>query len=245
MTAEFPSASLTPFSPWGLRLSEAERIDERAPWREGKVEVQDEGSQLVCLACDARPGMTVIDLCAGAGGKTLALAAQMDGAGRLVAADVDRARLRNMPDRLERAGISDIEMRLLDPGRELDMMGDLEGKADLVLVDAPCSGTGTWRRNPDLRWRLDEARLERLVKLQSHLLDLAERLVAPGGALVYAICSLLAEEGRGQAEAFTDRSSLESESLSIPAGRPAGKGHLLTPVFDGTDGFFIARWRRP
>jgi 16S rRNA (cytosine967-C5)-methyltransferase len=235
----------TPLSPLGLRLPEGTAVDESDAWRSGLIEVQDEGSQLLALACAATPGMTVVDLCAGAGGKTLALAAEMENRGRLVASDTDRTRLSRMRPRLERAGVSIVEPLLLDPGREREALARLRGQADLVLVDAPCSGTGTWRRNPELRWRLDPARLERLVKLQAYLLDLAVELVRPGGALVYAVCSLLAEEGRGQAEAFGARSSLVAEAPLIPGGRPAGPGLLLTPGHDGTDGFFVARWRAP
>jgi 16S rRNA (cytosine967-C5)-methyltransferase len=150
-----------------------------------------------------------------------------------------------MRPRLERAGVSIVEPRLLDPGRERDALAGLKGEADLVLVDAPCSGTGTWRRNPELRWRLDPARLERLMKQQAYLLDLGAELVRPGGVLVYAVCSLLAEEGRGQAEALAVRSSMVPEAPLIPGGRPAGPGLLLTPGHDGTDGFFVARWRAP
>ncbi|MFL6861432.1 MAG: RsmB/NOP family class I SAM-dependent RNA methyltransferase [Allosphingosinicella sp.] len=235
----------TPLSPLGLRLPEGTALEESEAWRSGLVEVQDEGSQLLALACAARPDMDVVDLCAGAGGKTLALAAEMENRGRLVASDVDRSRLSRMRQRLERGGVSIVEPRLLDPGRERDSLAGLKRQADLVFVDAPCSGTGTWRRNPELRWRLDPVRLERLVKLQAYLLDLGAELVRPGGALVYAVCSLLAEEGRGQAEAFGARSSLVAEAPPIPAGRPAGPGMLLTPGHDGTDGFFVARWRAP
>jgi 16S rRNA (cytosine967-C5)-methyltransferase len=235
----------TPLSPLGLRLPEGTAVEESEAWRSGLVEVQDEGSQLLALACAAGPGMDVVDLCAGAGGKTLALAAEMENRGRLVAADADRTRLSRMRPRLERAGVSIVEPRLLDPGREREALAGLEGQADLVLVDAPCSGTGTWRRNPELRWRIDPERLERLVKLQAYLLDLGAELVRPGGVLVYAVCSLLAEEGRGQAEALGARSSLVPEAPPIPGGRAAGPGLLLTPGHDGTDGFFVARWRAP
>jgi 16S rRNA (cytosine967-C5)-methyltransferase len=189
--------------------------------------------------------MTVVDLCAGAGGKTLALAAEMANEGRIIACDTDRARLSRMQPRLDRAAVSIAETRLLHPAREAKALADLAGAADLVLVDAPCSGTGTWRRNPETRWRLTPERLERLTALQAHLLDLAATLVRPGGALVYAVCSLLHEEGEGQAEAFTRRSALIAEPVEMAAGRPAGSGRLLSPAHDGTDGFFVARWRAP
>jgi len=243
--AGLPDATPTPLSPLGLRLPDGTRVEETEAWRSGLVEVQDEGSQLLAMACAAAPDATVVDLCAGAGGKTLALAAEMGNRGRAVASDIDRGRLSRMRPRLERAGVSIVEPRLLDPKREREALADLAGVADLVLVDAPCSGTGTWRRNPELRWRLTPDRLARFVAAQAYLLDLGWELVRPGGVLVYAVCSLLAEEGRGQAEAFAARSSAVSEDLPMPGGRPAGPGRLLTPARDGTDGFFVARWRRP
>jgi len=243
--AQLPEAVATPHSPIGLRLPEGFQVERSTAWASGLVEVQDEGSQLVCLGCEAGPGMSVVDLCAGAGGKTLAIAAEMGDRGRIFACDSDRGRLRRMAPRLERAGATLVETRLLDPGREKAALADLAGGCDLVLVDAPCSGTGTWRRNPETRWRITPARLAALTALQARLLDTAVELVRPGGHLVYAVCSLLAGEGRAQAEALTRRSSLVSTPPSIGAGRPAGPGLLLSPMRDGTDGFFVARWRRP
>jgi 16S rRNA (cytosine967-C5)-methyltransferase len=241
-----PEASPTPLSPLGLRLPEGFRVEALPAWTSGLVEIQDEGSQLLALACATRPGMTVIDLCAGAGGKALALAGEMGNEGRIVATDTDRGRLSRMAPRLSRAGVTIVEPRLLDPGQEAETLADLAGSADLVLVDAPCGGSGTWRRNPETRWRLTRERLNQLVGLQARLLDIAARLVRPGGALVYAVCSLLAEEGRGQAEAFgARRSAMVSEDPLMPGGRTAGPGRLLTPGHDGTDGFFVARWRAP
>ncbi len=236
----------TPLSPVGLRLPDGLRIEDHRLWQAGVVEVQDEGSQLLSLSCKAQPGMTVVDLCAGAGGKTLALAAQMANRGHILASDTDRGRLSRLTARLQRAGVSIVESRLLNPRSETAALADLIASADLVLADAPCSGTGTWRRNPETRWRLNPERLERLLQLQSHLLDVAAELVRPGGAVVYAVCSLLGEEGRLQAEAFgMRRSALVSEPLDIRGGRRSGPGHLLTPGHDGTDGFFVARWRAP
>lgn len=244
--AQLPEAQPTRLSPVGLRLPEGFRVEETGAWRSGLVEVQDEGSQLLALACGARPGMTVVDLCAGAGGKTLALAAEMANQGRIIASDADRSRLSRIGPRLERAGVSIVETRLLDPGAELKALEDLRGAADLVLVDAPCSGTGTWRRNPETRWRLTPERLARLVALQAHLVDVAAELVAPGGCLIYAVCSLLAEEGRQQAEAFgRRRSAFILQRPAMAGGRPAGNGHILTPAHDGTDGFFVAAWQAP
>jgi 16S rRNA (cytosine967-C5)-methyltransferase len=188
----------------------------------------------------------VVDLCAGAGGKTLALAAEMANQGRILACDADRSRLSRIGPRLERAGVSIVATRLLDPGAELEALRDFRGAADRVLVDAPCSGTGTWRRNPETRWRLTPERLARLVPLQAHLLGLAAELVRPGGHLIYAVCSLLEEEGRSQAEAFgRRRSAFILQRPAMAGGRPAGDGHILTPAHDGTDGFFVAAWRAP
>lgn len=242
--ASLPEALPTPHSPVGLRLPEGFQVEPTKAWRSGLVEVQDEGSQLLALACAAAPGETVVDLCAGAGGKTLALAAEMANQGRLIASDSDRWRLSRMAPRLARAGATIVEPRLLDPGRERQALADLQGAADLVLVDAPCSGSGTWRRNPETRWRLTPDRLDRLVELQARLLDLAAPLVKPGGRLVYAVCSLLAREGRGQADTFTARSGLLPQPVATDAGRAAGTGRLLSPAADGTDGFFVACWTR-
>ena len=216
----------------GIRLPEAIALAAR-PDLAGLVEVQDAGSQIVAETCLTRPGQTVIDLCAGAGGKTLALAAEMQGRGTLIACDTDRGRLSRLVPRARVAGAV-IETRLLDPGRESAALADLLENADTVLVDAPCSGTGTWRRNPELRWRLTPARLDAVIALQSRLLDLAATLVKPGGALVYAVCSLIADEGEAQVTKFIAR----DPRWTIATAR------LLTPSRDATDGFFVARLMR-
>jgi len=244
--AELPEAIPTPHAPDGLRLPEGFRIEATDAWRRGLVEVQDEGSQLLAQACGASPGLTVIDLCAGAGGKTLALAAAMRNQGRLIASDVDAARLRRLAPRAERAGATIVEQRLLDPGREEGGLADLTAAADIVLVDAPCSGTGTWRRNPEARWRLNSARLDRLTALQARLFELAALRVRPGGVLVYAVCSLLFEEGEGQVKRFlAGHSGWKMEPDGLAAGREVDAGRLLTPAMDRTDGFFVARLRAP
>ena len=244
--AALPESTPTNLSPIGLRLPDGFRIEDQPAWRSGLVEVQDEGSQLVAQACAVRPGMAVIDLCAGAGGKTLALAAALGNQGRLIAVDVDRRRLSRMTPRLRRAGAETVETILLNPRQERDALTDWRGRADVVLVDAPCSGSGTWRRNPETRWRLTRQRLDALRTLQAHLLDVAAELVAPRGHLVYAVCSVLHEEGRDQSEGFAARhSSFVSEAPPMPGGMLSGEGRLLTPERDGTDGFFIARWRAP
>ena len=243
---QFPGAEPGRLSPDALRLGEGVQVEAHPAFQQGLVEVQDEGSQLVAAAARARPGMTVVDLCAGAGGKTLALAAAMAGEGRLIACDVDRQRLKPLPARAERAGVANVEPRLLDGHREVEGLADLVGRADVVLVDAPCSGSGTWRRNPEARWRLTPDRLARLTALQDHVLALAAPLVRPGGRLAYAVCSLLPDEGPERIAAFrTAHPRWQADPDPIAAGRPVGDGRLLTPAHDGTDGFFIAALTAP
>jgi 16S rRNA (cytosine967-C5)-methyltransferase len=242
--AVLPEAEPTPLSRIGLRLPEGFRIVEHEVWKSGLVEIQDEGSQLATLACASADCQAVVDLCAGAGGKTLALAAEMGNKGRILACDVDRARLSRLAPRAERSGATNIGTRLLNPKQELAALRDWQGKADLVLVDAPCSGSGTWRRNPETRWRLTPKRLEQLRNVQEHLLDIAVELVRPGGHLVYVVCSVLGSEGRGQAEAMAGRhSALVPQRPLEAAGRDCGPGVMLTPAHDNVDGFFVARWQ--
>ncbi|ODU19521.1 MAG: RNA methyltransferase [Sphingomonas sp. SCN 67-18] len=244
--AAFPQAAATPHSPVGVRLADPIQVEAHPLWNAGVIEIQDEGSQLIALACAARPGETVVDLCAGAGGKTLALAAEMGGEGRIVACDTDRARLSRLAPRAARAGADAVETRLLDPGKELDPLGDVRDAADLVLVDAPCSGSGTWRRNPEARWRLTPDRLARLQATQARLLDIAAALVRPGGRMVYAVCSLIDDEGADQIAAFLSRNPGWTAGLPLAgAGRARGQGLMLSPAHDGTDGFFIAGLHRP
>lgn len=241
---DFPEGKSTPFSPWGIRLPFDSRVDGHPAFQAGLAEVQDEGSQLIALACHPQPNQCIVDLCAGAGGKSLALAAAAPEA-RIIATDSSRARLAKLQPRAERAGAS-IETRLLSPPRELDDLSDLAAAAELVLVDAPCSGSGTWRRNPEGRWRLTPERLERVLQAQARLLDLAAEIVQPGEKLVYAVCSILHREGAGQVNRFLERhSSWISEDTGIQAGRSDGAGRLLTPATDATDGFYVARLRRP
>ncbi len=237
----------------GLRLPADSAIEATEAWRAGAIEVQDAGSQWVAQACAPVAGTTIVDLCAGGGGKTLALAAKLamqaaagTAATRLIACDTDRRRLGQLAPRSQRAGATGIELRLLDPGKEAAQLADLAGECALVLVDAPCSGSGTWRRHPDARWRLTPARLTRVVAQQSAILDTAARLVAPGGAMVYAVCSLVMAEGEGQVAAFLKRHAGWTVQPPLPAGigRAAGAGQLLTPLHDGTDGFFVARLHR-
>ena len=241
---QFGDAVPTPISPWGLRLPSDSRVDDHPAIDAGLAEVQDEGSQLIALACTPHDGDRIIDLCAGAGGKSLALAAAAPQA-RILATDSNRSRLSKLDPRAQRAGAS-IETQLLSPPNEVAQLSDWHGKADLVLVDEPCSVRGTWRRNPEGRWRLTPHRLDRLVALQERLLDNGAELVRPGGRLVYAVCSLLSREGSGQIERFQTRhSSWISEDAAIDGGRLDGAGRLLTPSHDRTDGFFVARLNRP
>ena len=227
--------------PDALRLPAGTNVDAVA----GQVEVQDAGSQIVSLAARARAGDRVVDLCAGGGGKTLALAAMMDNAGHILATDIDRARLSRLAPRAEKAGVTIVETRLLDPRHEAAALAGWNEAADVVLIDAPCSGTGTWRRNPEARWRLTPDRLGRFAEQQRHVLEVGAGLVRSGGALIYIVCSLLDAEGAGQVDAFlVDHPDWQAEPLDLPAGTPRGPGLRLDPASHGTDGFFVARLRR-
>jgi len=226
-------------APEALRFPAGAPAETWPEFAQGLFEVQDSGSQIACAALDVRPGEAVIDLCAGAGGKTLALAAAMDNRGGLLACDTDRGRLRKLPPRAERAGAI-VETRLLDPSRELEALDDWHERADAVLVDAPCSGTGTWRRNPETRWRLRPGDIARYAALQARLLDIAAALTRPGGRVGYIVCSLLDAEGADQAAAFLARhSDWRAATVNPPAGRARGTGIRLTPFHDDTDGFFF------
>lgn len=229
-------------APQALRFPSGTAAEQWPGYTDGLIEVQDHGSQLACLAAEVQPGETVIDLCAGAGGKTLALAAAMENRGTLIACDTDKRRLGNLPPRAARAGAGMIEPLLLDPGRELEALAEHLGTADCVLVDAPCSGTGTCRRKPEAKWRLTPERLARYVETQDRLLDIAAQLVGPGGRLVFVTCSLLDAEGADRFAAFLARHpQWRADPPQLPLGRPRGTGIRLTPFHHGTDGFFIAR----
>ncbi|MBB3032714.1 RsmB/NOP family class I SAM-dependent RNA methyltransferase [Alteriqipengyuania lutimaris] len=233
-------------APNALRFDAGTQVDQWSAYREGRIEVQDHGSQMACLAAAVRAGETVVDLCAGAGGKTLALAAAMENRGRLIASDTDRRRLSQLGPRAQRAGATIIEERLLDPGREMDTLGELAGQADCVLIDAPCSGVGTWRRKPEAKWRLTPERLARFAGVQDDLLTLGARLVKPGGRLVFVTCSLLDEEGAARIAAFlASHEGWRADAPQLPLGRERGAGMRLSPFHDGTDGFFVARAHLP
>ncbi|MFC3174192.1 RsmB/NOP family class I SAM-dependent RNA methyltransferase [Novosphingobium bradum] len=243
--ADLPEPGEPTVAPHGRRFPPDTPVEQWPGFQAGAIEVQDAGSQLVCEALGARPGEAVVDLCAGAGGKTLALGAAMDDRGRLLACDADRARLSRLPPRAARAGVTIAETRLLDAGREGEALRDWVGTADAVLIDAPCSGTGTWRRNPESRWRLTPAEVARLAALQQRLLGLAATLVRPGGRLAYVVCSLLDAEGADQIAAFLGaHPGWRAVPLALGAGQVHGAGLRLTPGADGTDGFFVARLER-
>ena len=222
-----------------------------AAFKDGLVEVQDEGSQIAALLADARPGMRVVDFCAGAGGKTLALAAQMRNRGKLVACDTAAWRLERAGKRLRRAGVNNVERRTLASERDL-WVKHHAASFDRVLVDAPCLGIGSWRRNPDGKWRATPQDLAELVERQRDILASAARLVKPGGRLIYATCSLLHEENEAQAETFL---AARPDFALYPVARaweetiggrsPGGNECLrLTPARHGTDGFFVAQFER-
>ena len=242
------STEPTPLSPWGLRVVGRERLVEGEAFAQGLIEIQDEGAQLASLLVGAQPGMAVLDYCAGAGGKTLALDIAMAGQGRLVAADNDGRRLSRLAPRLARAG-GRVETHVLEGAGDPWLVAEA-GCFDRVLVDAPCSLTGTWRRHPEVRWRLDPAQVARLAALQGDLLDQAGALVKAGGWLVYATCSLLMEEDEDVVAAFVARSGghfrvVEPAAAWAAAGLPgvapvSGPGLLLDPWRHGTDGFFVA-----
>lgn len=243
--AEHPDMVAAALAPNAIRAPTGLNVETLPAFHAGHIEVQDEGSQLAALAVGAQPGETIVDLCAGAGGKTLALAAAMANQGRLIAADTDRGRLSAMPQRLARAGVDIVDIRLLNPKREWDALSDLAGLADRVLVDAPCSGTGTWRRNPEARWRLTPDRLARLQGEQDRLLALAAQLVRPGGSLTYVVCSVLPGEGEARVARFLDH---DKGFLPAPFELPGLDGPhadlLLSPARHGCDGFFVARLQR-
>ncbi len=264
LTALSPfAAEPTAISPTGLRIAPIEgagrhpNVQIEAGFQKGWFEIQDEGSQIVTLLAGARPGEQVLDFCAGAGGKSLALAAAMENTGQIHAFDSDRQRLAPIHERLKRAEVRNVQVH--DPR---DDLSGLKGRMDLVLIDAPCTGTGTWRRRPDAKWRLSEHQLDKRTAEQDAALDQAAPYVKPGGRLVYITCSLLAEENEARIAAFLDRTDgfavAEAETAwerAFPQSdgtpqrffrRPIGNGSalMLTPKTSGTDGFFFCELAR-
>lgn len=245
LAAQGIDARATPWSPWGIRIAQGFDLSREAWFREGLVEVQDEGSQLLALLTGARRGEMVADLCAGAGGKTLALGAMMASTGRLYAFDVSEKRLARLAPRLRRSGLSNVTAQVI--GNENDTrLKRLAGKLDRVLIDAPCSGLGTLRRNPDLKFRHSPATVASLTQTQASLIRAGARLVKPGGRLVYATCSLLPAENQAIVEGFLAE---HGEFGLVPANGILAAGHValdtgvyleLDPALHGTDGFFAA-----
>lgn len=247
------SPAPTPLAPIGLRIEAGQGRGPALPaetaYVKGLVELQDEASQLAALLCAAAPGEQVLDFCAGGGGKTLALAAQMHNRGQIYAYDSDGRRLAPIHERLARAGARNIQVRA--PRGKTDVLADLEARCDLVLIDAPCTGTGAWRRHPDAKWRLAPGALDLRLKDQRDLLAQAARFVKPGGRLVYVTCSVLREENEEQIAAFlaanadfAARSAAETaEAAGLPDlarfASPHGPGIRLSPATSGTDGFYI------
>ncbi|KPF71830.1 MFS transporter [Bosea sp. AAP35] len=245
-----------PWSPDALRFhpgpdGRGPSLQSEAAFFGGGFEIQDEGSQLVTLLAGAAPGQTVIDLCAGAGGKTLALAALMENQGRLFATDLDARRLAPLHERLARSGASIVEIRI-PRSRGHEPLADIEGQADLVLVDAPCTGSGTWRRNPDAKWRVRPGALAERVKDQAQVLARAARLVKPDGRIAYITCSVLADENDAAITAFLTRNS-GFAAIPVPevlASQQGDFGPLVrfatthgvqfSPRRTGTDGFYLA-----
>jgi 16S rRNA (cytosine967-C5)-methyltransferase len=262
---EHLNAAPTRWSPIGIRVRLA--ADAKSPaihaepiFLKGQIEIQDEGSQLAALFADAKPGEQVVDLCAGAGGKTLALAAAMDNRGQIYATDLDKRRLAPIHARLERAGARNVQVRT-PTGRGAsggDVVADLAGRADLILIDAPCTGTGAWRRNPDAKWRIRPGALAERIKEQQAVLERAATLAMPGGRIAYVTCSVLAEENNDQVGAFVTRHpefSVEkpTEVINVLGERAylfaravlvSEEGLLMSPRRTDTDGFFVSLLRR-
>lgn len=248
------AAAPTPWSPLGIRIADPVDLSRFPLLLEGRVEVQDESAQIASLLTGAAPGMQVADLCAGAGGKTLALSDMMANRGQIFAFDTDKRRLDELKTRADRSRVRNVQIHRLTGGEEKrrDQLGRFAGKMDLVIVDAPCSGSGTWRRNPELRWRLAPEDLARLVERQHALLGEAFDLVRPGGRVAWMTCSMLAAENEEPVAAALDAGSdrvlldvgeaLEAAGLgALPRGPVPGRGMLqLSPAVHGTDGFFVA-----
>jgi 16S rRNA (cytosine967-C5)-methyltransferase len=235
----------TPISPLGVRLKKRLPAFNTQAFKDGKFEMQDEGSQLVSLLVEAKPGQKVIDFCAGAGGKTLAIAATMKNKGRILAWDISENRLSQMGKRLARAGVSTVQTHVLRDEADPFLKRHLK-TADWVVVDAPCSGSGTWRRNPDLKWRFTLEDLQEIKQVQARILKSAARLVAPGGRLVYITCSLFPDENFWQVKQFLGG----NPTFAVEAPNELWNKHTtlrdgitalaLSPHQDGTDGFFAA-----
>jgi len=245
-------AVVSPLSPDGIRIAGRARVTGAAAFMSGLVEVQDEGSQLAASLVCAKPGQQVVDLCAGGGGKSLAIAAAMQNRGQIHALDAVAGRLKAMPERMQRAGAHNIQIVINTP----PALAELKGRAHRVVLDVPCSGTGAWRRNPDSKWRLTQEALDRHMKAQETLLRQGADLVAPGGRLIYITCSLLRCENADRIDAFLAQdlrftplpaAALWAEGVGTPLPdfiTPEAPHIILTPARSGTDGFFICAMER-
>jgi 16S rRNA (cytosine967-C5)-methyltransferase len=257
------AAAPTRWSPVGIRIrlaaeAKSPAIHAEPVFLKGQIEIQDEGSQLAALLADAKPGEQVVDLCAGAGGKTLALAAAMENRGQIYATDLDKRRLAPIHARLERAGARNVQVRTPIGRGASDVLAGLSGRADLVMIDAPCTGTGAWRRNPDAKWRIRPGALAERLKEQQAVLERAATLAKPGGRIAYVTCSVLPEENNDQVEAFVTHHpdfSVEKPAdvakvlgerayLFARAALISDQGLLMTPRRTDTDGFFVSVLRR-
>ncbi len=255
------SAEPTRWSPIGMRIrlsadAKSPAVHAEPAFLKGAAEIQDEGSQLAALFAGAMPGEQVVDLAAGAGGKTLALAALMENHGQIYATDIDKRQLAPIHERILRAGAHNIQVRT--PRGDADVLADLAGRIDLALIDAPCTGTGAWRRNPDAKWRVRPGALAQRVKQQAALLDRAAGMVKPGGRIAYVTCSVLADENDDQVRGFVGRNadfSVEKPGdvaqvlgerayLFSRAALISDAGLLMTPRRTDTDGFFVSLLRR-
>ncbi len=249
LQAHHVAATATRYSPEGIRLASKPALTQWPAYREGRIEVQDEGSQLIARLLQPRRGEMVVDFCAGAGGKTLALGALMRSSGRLYAFDINQRRLEGMGPRLKRSGLSNVHPVAIRSEADIRVKR-LHGKCDRVLVDAPCSGSGTLRRNPDLKWRFDETELARVNEVQHAVLAAAARLPKPGGRLVYATCSLLTRENQQVVEAFLAahpdyrlvpaQEVLASQGVTVEHAARFAPFFVMLPHLHGSDGFFAA-----
>ena len=239
---EVPGAEPTPTSTFGMRLKKRININELEAFKTGKIEVQDEGSQLIAMIVDAKAKDSIVDFCAGAGGKTLAMAGTMSNKGRITACDIFESKLKRAKQRFKRADVQNTATKLLD-GNSGKWLSRNNGKIDKVLVDAPCSGSGTWRRNPDMKIR--ELDLDKIVKTQGEILQRACRLVKRDGYLYYATCSMFKQENEGVVEAFLAiNSDFKLEKIECDfAGENEGYFHS-SPYKTHTDGFFVAKIKR-
>ena len=245
LAADGIETDFTTISPWGLRCRGKAYLSESRVYRDGMVEIQDEGSQLIAFVTGVQPGMQVLDYCAGAGGKTLALAAAMKNKGRIVAMDIAEGRLEKARPRFRRAGVADIiEVRALSDEKNRKWLRRQKESFDVALVDVPCTGTGTWRRNPDMRWRHYGPGLDELLETQADILERVTKAVKVGGKLVYATCSLLPDENEAQIEKFLKNHPefeiLPTEQVWQDTKPPSTPFMRLTPHRHNTDGFFAA-----